>query len=263
VRSPHGETRQLEPAAIMTPKDRLVWGDGSQFYFQYLAEQASHARRAQSVEYGNDAILWKLPDFAFYADQADRMLDQIRSHKALVLDLRGNPGGFADFLGRLLGGMLDHSVKLGDRVGRKGSKPVVTKSRGDKTFDGKLIVLIDSQSASASEVFARVIQLENRGTVLGDRSSGSVMEGQEFTHRIGTEMHFTLYGDSVTGANLVMVDGKSLENVGVVPDEVILPTSDDLANGRDPVLARAAALVGVTLTPEQAGKLFPIKWDTD
>lgn len=65
---------------------------------------------------------------------------------------------------------------------------------------------------------------------------------------------------SVTNADLVMKDGKSLEHVRVVPDELLLPTAADLAAGRDPVLARAVALLGGTLDPAAAGKLFPVEW---
>ena len=56
-----------------------------------------------------------------------------------------------------------------------------------------------------------------------------------------------------------MADGKSLENTGVVPEERIIPVASDLATRRDPALARAAELVGINLSPQEAGKLFPFE----
>ena len=68
------------------------------------------------------------------------------------------------------------------------------------------------------------------------------------------------YFASVTDADLVMEDGQSIEGVGVQPDIRLLPTADDLAHGRDPVFARAAAILGVPLDAVSAGALFPVQW---
>jgi C-terminal processing protease CtpA/Prc len=258
VRSRDGSTRQIDAMASMHATERVR--DLSDFWsFDQEARGAERLHRARSVEYGSDAIIWKLPDFVFQADEAKKMLDQIRSHKALILDLRGNPGGWVDFLAHFLGGMFDHEVKIAERIGRNANKPQLTKSRGDKTFIGKLVVVVDSESSSASEIFARVVQLEKRGTVVGDVSSGRVMESVLYPHRMGT-MVMTFYAASITEADLIMSDGKSLEHVGVVPDVRIIPTAADLAAGRDPALADAAGLVGLKLTAEEAGKLFPVEW---
>jgi carboxyl-terminal processing protease len=121
------------------------------------------------------------------------------------------------------------------------------------------VVLVDSESASSSEMLARVVQLEKRGAVVGDRTAGSVMQGTFSSHKSGLDLIF-YYGVSVTSADLIMSDGKSLEHAGVVPDELLLPTPEDLAAQRDPVLSRAAALVGLNLPPERAGQIFPVEW---
>ena len=94
---------------------------------------------------------------------------------------------------------------------------------------------------------------------MGDHSSGSVMEATDYHYASsGVDYHV-----EVTVANLIMTDGKSLEHIGVTPDEVVLPKLADLDLGRDPVLAQAAQELGITLSPEDAGKLFPYEWPKD
>jgi len=120
-------------------------------------------------------------------------------------------------------------------------------------------VLIDSNSGSAAELFARVIQLEKRGTVIGDQSAGAVMRSIFRPGLLGDMSNGNMipYGASITDSDIIMSDNKSLEHIGVTPDELLLPTAADLAARRDPVLARAAALAGAELSAEKAGTLFP------
>ena len=85
------------------------------------------------------------------------------------------------------------------------------------------------------------------------------MEAKQYPHQLGIDT-VVPYGISITDADIIMSDGKSLEHVGVIPDEMKIPTAMDLASQKDPVLAYAASLLGVTITPEKAGALFPIEW---
>jgi Peptidase family S41/Tricorn protease C1 domain len=207
----------------------------------------------------NDSVfIWKMHEFMDDSFDVEAMFGRIRKRKALILDLRGNPGGSVDTLEDVLGFLFDHPISVADRAGRKKLKPITIKSHGSYAFAGKLIVLVDSDSASGAEILARVVQLENRGTVIGDRSSGQVMEAEfQSGNLAGSDID---YGFEVTVSDLIMKDGKSIEHIGVTPDEVVLPAAADLAQGRDPAMARALAIAGLPISPEQAGKLFPYKW---
>jgi C-terminal processing protease CtpA/Prc len=257
LRSPDGITRQLDTMADLRPRTTDPWKQLDEIEIR----RKSH--KARFFEYGQKAIVFRLPDFTFAPDEAHTMLDRIRDHDALVLDLRGNPGGYVESLLRFLGGMFDHDVKVADRLGRKPMHASVAKTRGSKTFTGKLIVLIDSESASCAELFARVIQLEKRGIIVGDRSSGKVMESQVHTHEVETIQGLFKFAVFITEADLIMADGKTLENTGVKPDELVIPSALDLAAQRDPALAHAAELAGIHLSPEDAGKLFPFEWPVE
>jgi C-terminal processing protease CtpA/Prc len=221
-------------------------------------ETWQHNIRSRSAEQ-DDVFFWKFASFNEEEGGIEHMLGEARKHRALVLDLRDNSGGSQNNLVFVLGSLFNHDVTVGRAVTREETKPLAAKSRGRSAFTGQLVVLVDGRSASASEILARVVQIEKRGVVIGDRSAGSVMAARFFPLSVGMGNGFD-YGVQVTVADLIMGDGKSLEHVGITPDEILLPSADDLATGRDPLLARAAALVGAKLDATSAGKLFPVEW---
>jgi carboxyl-terminal processing protease len=261
IRTPAGDERQLDVLAEIHEHKKvtdLTGGNAGNDIWDLVREEETEAHRMQprAVEMGDELMILRLPLFGF--TEVDRIIDKARKHKALIVDLRGNPGGGVEMLRTLVGGVFEKEVKICDRVGRKENKPMVAKPRHNP-FTGKLVVLVDSRSASASEVFARVVQIEKRGMVVGDSSSGSVMESQHYEEKNGTTT-VVFYGASITDADLIMADGKSLEHTGVIPNEPAVPTAADLASGRDPVLAHAAEALGVKLSAEDAGKMFPYEW---
>jgi carboxyl-terminal processing protease len=255
-----GEKKELQIVAAMRelPKVRDLTGGG---IWDYIREQEEdeNLQRMRWAEVEGDIMVLSFPGFAFSQSTVDDAMRKARKHQALIMDLRGNGGGAVSTLQEFLGNLFDHEVKVCDRVTRDNSKPQAAKSRGKDAFTGKLIVLVDSRSGSASEILARVTQLEKRGTVLGDKSAGAVMEARRYSYKIGVDT-ITPYGASITDADLIMKDGKSLEKVGVIPDETVVPTGKDLAAGRDVTLARAIELAGGKISPEAAGKMFPYEW---
>jgi carboxyl-terminal processing protease len=264
LRDPAGQQREV----TVTPKVKtgrqlrdLTGADGGVDFADLVRDEeaSDHLLRQRYVEIG-DVMIWKMPVFNLSNAEVDRMFGIARKHAALILDMRGNPGGLVDTLRRMVSNVLDRDIVIADRVSRQGKTRVTTRTRGaGNVFTGKLIVLLDSESGSAAEVFSRVVQLEERGRVLGDRSSGAVMEARQYPFAQGDET-IVIYGVTVTSADLIMKDGKSLERQGVIPDDVVLPSAADLAEGRDPALSRAAALLGWSLDPVAAGKLFPYEW---
>ena len=254
LKDPAGKERKLDVAAKIQMGDRVTYAPNSEWDIIRAAENQQHLVATRYLELGHTVLVVKLQEFLY--QEVDSMIGRARKFPNLILDLRGNPGGQAQALNYLVGAMFDTDVKLAERVTRKDTKPEIAK-KARNPFTGKIVVLVDSRSGSAAEMFARVVQLEKRGIVIGDRSAGAVMEAQHFPEHYAEGSTAVFYGISITVADVIMSDGKSLEHTGVTPDEVLLPTATDLATGKDPMLAHAAEILGVKLSPEDAGKAFP------
>jgi len=257
VQSPNAAPREMNIAAKLKQlKGTLTIEDQIREY-EIGYETVEH----RFVKVGN-TMIWKMPSFVLEPEMVDSIM-QGRVGKAanLVLDLRGNGGGYVVALERLAGYFVDKDTKIADLKGRKEMKPQMAKTKGNDVFKGKLIVLIDANSGSAAEIFARFVQIEQRGVVLGDQSAGAVMQSRGVGLEKSTgETTSIFYGMNLTNADVITTDGKSLEHIGVTPNVVTLLSGADLAAQSDPVLAAALKLLGEEVAPEVAGKFFPYKW---
>ncbi len=259
LRTPDGKERQVDVMAKFLELPAINDLAGSAMFDSIRAEEdQQNSERPRYTERGHALLIVKLPTFALSAAQINAVMNKTRGRDAVILDLRGNPGGDEEALKNLLGGMFEKKVKIGDPLGRH-SEPSLETEPYRHAFTGRLVVLLDSESGSASELFARVIQLEKRGLVLGDESAGRVMTAQRYMHQTGLDT-VLVYGVSVSDGEIRMADGQSLEHRGVIPDKRMLPNASDLASGRDPVLAAAAEMLNVNMSPEEAGALFRCQW---
>ncbi len=230
---------------------------------ELLREMDNDASRpAHYFVRAGDIVIWKMMSFSIDPAQIATIINnEVKKGRSLIIDLRGNGGGYVKTLEELGGFLFDKDMKVADRKGReekkKENEPMLIKTRGKDHFPGKLVVLIDHESGSASEILARLVQLEKRGVILGDTSAGAVMQSISYpftmTAGINKEIY---YAASITNADVIMSDGKSIEHIGVTPDETILPTAEDISKRRDPVLSRAVELLGGKISPEVAGGLF-------
>jgi carboxyl-terminal processing protease len=153
----------------------------------------------------------------------------------LVLDLRGNSGGRIDVGTRLLGDFLPNGTSIYQEIDRSGRNSTHA-THGNTQYDLPLVVLVDGGTASMGEIFASAVQEHGAATILGSNTSGSVAAAQVFGLPDGSALQVTVF-------DIVAADGKPLNKVGVVPDEVVPSDPGASSQGSDPVVERAVAIL--------------------
>ncbi|GAC1321684.1 MAG: S41 family peptidase [Chloroflexota bacterium] len=173
------------------------------------------------------------PSVVDAVERSVAMLKDAGAH-SLVLDLRGNAGGRIDVGARLLGDFLPAGTGMYEEVSHGGDNRVHV-TRPSTHIDLPLVVLVDGGTASMGEIFASAVQEHSAATVLGSQTSGSVAAAQVFPLPDGAGLQVTVF-------DILSSEGKTLNRVGVHPDEVIQTTPAD-GTTDDAVLARAVDLL--------------------
>ena len=139
----------------------------------------------------------------------------------LVLDLRNDPGGLLDSAVHVAGDFLDGGTVVSIRGRSEGEDETFdARADGDRLQGVPVIVLINSASASASEIVAGALQDRHRATILGTRSFG---KGSVQTI-IPLDGHGAL---RLTTARYYTPSGRSIQGEGITPDQVVLPPKDE------------------------------------
>jgi|SRR5579863_1853757 len=186
LRDQSGKIRRVDVVAKQRETPSILGRtDLDNHELQIERERSVDQQRWNYEELGDQLMILKLPSFYQTGLTVNEIIEKARKHSALVIDLRSNSGGAETTLQALLGGMFEHDVKIADKQQRSKTTSLIAKGTHNKAFTGKLIVLVDSDSMSAAEMFARVVQIEKRGTIIGDVTSGSVMSARYHPHHWG------------------------------------------------------------------------------
>jgi carboxyl-terminal processing protease len=169
-----------------------------------------------------------------------RLMRHLKGARAVIVDLRGNPGGAIEGLSALASHFTTAPASLAEEAGRSKTESIQAQP-AQPGFPGRLVVLVDGGSASSSEVFARFAQLSGHGVVVGDTTAGMVMVSLARGMTIGGAS-VVPYGVQISIARAVLPGGEELEGKGVTPDRACVPTEDDLREKRDPCRALAHRL---------------------
>ena len=153
--------------------------------------------------------------------------------KGVVVDLRGNGGGYVTAAQDVVGIWLDKQLVVTEKRG--GTVTDEIKSGSNPILNGvPTVVLINASSASASEITAGALRDHNAATLVGEKSFGKGSVQKLVNLSDGTML-------KVTVARWYTPSGLNISEKGITPDTVVTRTIEDLNAGRDPQLDAAKA----------------------
>jgi len=180
----------------------------------------------------------------------DENLEQIRSSKGLIIDVRENGGGSSANGDAIIGRLIDKSIqsthwrtpqyRAAFRAwGKKGDGEIwhdggigEIEPETDDPFLGPIVVLIGPRTFSAAEDFVVPLHVANRATIVGQKSGGSTGQPIMWSFPPGK------ISARICTKRDTYPDGREFVGVGIIPDVEVQPTVEDVISGRDVVLER-------------------------
>ena len=213
---------QLEDQAVKLSEVEVP--DGKQNYKYSVISIPSFYSNADQVARGGGKLVATTSD-------VEAMLEQVNESdsEGLILDLRGNGGGYLNEAVSLTGLFIERGPVVQVVGSHPGQRRVHRDNNSKVAYTGPLIVLIDRYSASASEIFAGAMQDYGRALIIGERSfgKGTVQYPRTLRDR-STERKSKI---KFTNAQFFRISGSSTQHRGVVPDLLLNSGEEDVEFG--------------------------------
>ncbi|MBQ3413554.1 S41 family peptidase [Candidatus Saccharibacteria bacterium] len=210
--------------------------DGKEMEFKLVREEINNV--SEYVTYDGDTAIVTVLRFDTDTGtkvQAEAAQFAEKGVKKVILDLRGNGGGYVSAARDLLSLWLDGQKVLVQKSKHFGTETISTSSGKAILKDMKTVVLVNASTASASEITAAALKEHGKATIVGEKTYGKGVVQKLYSLSDGGLLKVTI-------AEWLTPNENSIDGNGVVPDVTVERTSEDINKMRDPQMDKAKAL---------------------
>ncbi len=204
--------------------------DGKKAYETFsIKREVVETETVSSKDLSSEVCYIRITSFNENTDeQFEEIMKKVerKNQEKLILDLRDNGGGSVDATIH----MLNYLLPKGDLITEKSKKQGDKKYTSDDkhSYNGKVVILINGNSASASEVFAGTMQARNQAKLVGTQSFGKgiVQTILSLDHSVGGAL-------KITSSEYFLPNQKSIHKIGLTPDKVVEYQGSEGGYGKD------------------------------
>ncbi len=154
----------------------------------------------------------------------------------MVLDLRGDPGGFLEVATNIAGWFLPRGDVVVKEHLRSGDENVLRANGNAALAQMPVVVLVDGGSASASEILAGALRDDRNIKLVGDKTFGKGSVQEVETMKDGSSLKVSI-------AEWLTPDGHTINKIGLQPDVTVKITDQDIQNKTDPQYDKAMEII--------------------